>query len=232
MMSPGLQEQKDTLRSIPLFSELSVEQLRLITSVSKLLKFKKNDILFNDGDLYTGFYIILKGTIKIFKISHSGKESVLHIIKPLKTFADVPLFEGGNFPASAQALEDSITIFFPKAEFLKILRDDKDISLKMLAGFAKRLRSMVNKIEDFSSKEVVHRLAKYLLKEIKANKTYKLPEPHVKLDVPKSTVASYLGTITETLSRTFKKLQDDKIIRVTGKKIFIIDIKQLNKLAE
>ncbi len=231
-MPPDIQEKKETLRSIPLFSELSVEQLRKITSVSKVLEFKKNEILFNDGDIYTGFYIILKGTIKVFKISTAGKESVLHIIKPLKTFADVPLFEGGNFPAAAQSLEDSTAIFFPKEEFLKIMSEDKDISIKMLAGFAKRLRSMVNKIEDFSSKEVINRLAKYLLKEIKSNKTDKLPEPHIRLDVPKSTIASYLGTINETLSRTLKKLQDDKIIKVSGKKIFIINVKQLKKLAE
>ena len=59
--------QKETLRNIPLFSELSVEQLREVTSVSKTIKVPKNKILFWEGDLYKGFYILLKGGIKIFK---------------------------------------------------------------------------------------------------------------------------------------------------------------------
>lgn len=230
-MEIELQEKKQTLKNIPLFSELSIDQLRKITSISKLKKYEKNDILFNDGDPYTGFYIILKGIVKIFKTSQDGKDSVLHIVKPLNPFADVPLFEGGNFPANAQAIVESLTIFIPKEDFLKLLSEDKEISFKMLAGFAKRLRSMTSKIEDFSSKDVINRLAKYLLNEIINNKTDNQIEPHIKLTVPKSTIAAYIGTITETLSRTFKKLQKEGIIRVNGKKIFILDKKRLKQLA-
>ncbi|NCQ17931.1 MAG: winged helix-turn-helix domain-containing protein, partial [Ignavibacteria bacterium] len=98
--------------------------------------------------------------------------------------------------------------------------------------FAKRLKSLVAQIEDLSSKEVVNRLAKYLVKEIKKGKTENLPEPFIKLTIPKSTIAAYLGTITETLSRAFKKLHDDEIIRVNGEKIFITNLSKLKKLAE
>ncbi len=84
----------------------------------------------------------------------------------------------------------------------------------MLGGFAKRLKALVVQIEDLTSMEVPNRLAKYILKEVKSSGTEKLAEPFVKLSVPKSTIAAYLGTITETLSRNFKKLQNDGIIRV------------------
>lgn len=223
-------EDKETLRSIALFSELTIEQLRKISSVSKLKKFKKNEIIFNENDIYQGFYILLKGTVKIFKISAKAKESVLHIIKPLNAFADIPLFDGGNYPVNAVALEESLAISIPKEKFLELLRTDPDISLKMLAGFAKRLKALINQIDDISSKEIPTRLAKYLIEEIKNSGTDKLPEPFIKLTVPKATVAAYIGTITETLSRTFKKLQDDGIIRVSGKKIFVSDYKRLKDL--
>lgn len=223
---------KVTLRDIPLFSELSIDQLRTISSFSNLKKFCKGEILFLDGDFYKGFYILLKGTIKIYKISASGKESVVHIIKPLNAFADIPLFEGGNYPVNAQAIEESLTILIPKDKFLDLIKNQPEISLKMLAGFAKRLKTLISQLQDISSREVPNRLANYLLVEIKNSGTEKLVEPFVKLSAPKSTIASYLGTITETLSRTFKKLQNDGIIRVVGKKIVVEDLKKLKELAK
>lgn len=198
---------------------------------NKIKRFTKNEIIFNENDVYVGFYILLKGTVKVYKISSKGKESVVHIIKPLTAFADIPLFEGGNYPVSAEALEESLALLIPKEQFLELIHNEPEISLKMLAGFAKRLKSLINQLEDISSNEVPNRLAKYLLREIKISGTENLPEPFIKLSVPKSTVASYIGTITETLSRALKKLQNEKIIRVSGKKIFITDLKKLKNLA-
>jgi CRP/FNR family transcriptional regulator len=225
-------EDKETLKELPLFSELSIQDLRKVTSFSKVKKFQKNDFLFLEGDFYVGFYILLKGTIKVYKITKDGKESVVHIIKPLTSFADIPLFEGIDYPANAQCLEESLVLFISKEGFLKLIKDNPEISLKMLAGFAKRLKSMVNQMEDLTSKEIPNRLAKYILKEINNAGTDKLPEPFVKLSVPKTTIAAYLGTITETLSRSLKKLQDEGIIRVSGKSIFVNDIKRLKELAK
>jgi CRP/FNR family transcriptional regulator len=220
-----------TLRDIPLFSELSIEQLRNLSSISKLKRFKKHERIFNENDIYMGFYILLKGTIKVYKISSSGKESVVHIVTPLTVFADIPLFEGTDYPVTAEALEECLAMFIAKSKFLKLIQSDPQISLKMLGGFAKRLKSLVIQLEDITSMEVPNRLAKYILKEIKISGKEKLVEPFIKLSVPKSTIASYLGTITETLSRNFKKLQKDEIIRVVGKKIFVKDIKRLKELA-
>lgn len=223
---------KDTIRSLPLFSELSIEQLRLVSSLSKIKKFAKNEILFRQDDVYQGFYIVLKGTIKIFRTTSKGKESVIHIFKPINVFGDIPLFEGKNYPVSAQSLDESIVMFVSKKGFLELLKENPDITLKMLAGFAKRLKSLVTQVEDLTSREIQGRLAKYILKEIKFAGKEKLPEPFVKLSVSKSTLAAYLGTITETLSRTFKKLQNEGIIRMNSNKIFVTDMKRLKDLAE
>lgn len=221
-----------TLRDIPLFSELSIEQLRTISAFSNLKRFSKGEILFLEGDIYKGFFILLKGSVKVYKISKRGKESVMHIVKPLNAFADIPLFEGGNYPVSAEAIEESLTILIPKDKFLELIKNQPEVSLKMLAGFAKRLKSLISQLQDISSREVPNRLANYLLVEIKNAGTENLVEPFVKLTIPKYTIAAYLGTITETLSRSFKKLQDEKIIRVKGKTVFISDLKKLKDLAK
>jgi CRP/FNR family transcriptional regulator len=224
--------EKETLRDLPLFSELEIKELRQITAISSIQRFKKNDIIFLEGAEYRGFYIVLKGTVKVFKVSSEGKESILHLIKSPQAFADVPLFEGGDYPANAQALEDCALLFIPKRGFVELLQKSPTISLKMLAGFAKRLKLISKRFEDLSLKEVTNRLARYLVEELERSGTTKLPEPFVNLSISKATLAAYLGTITETLSRTFKKLQDENIIRVHGKTIFVENYVRLKYLAK
>lgn len=225
------ENKKETLRSVPLFSELTISQLRKISTVSSVKTFMKGDNLFREGDNYVGFYVLLRGLIKVYNLTQTGKESVIHIVKPINVFADIPLFEGKDYPVSADAVDESITLFIPKESFIDLLEKNPDLALKMLSGFAKRLKALVAQIEDLTTKEVVNRLAKYLLIEMKKNGTEKNLEPVVKITTPKSIVASYLGTITETFSRSLNKLQNEQIIRVKGKKIFITNLIKLQKLA-
>ena len=223
---------KETLLNVPLFSEMDNSHLSEISKISRIEQFKKNQHIFLENDPYRGFYIVLKGSIKVYRISSEAKEYILHLRKPLQSFADVPLFEvGGNYPANAIALEDCVLLFIPKEEFTELIRRNPSIALRMLAGFARRMRDMTNKMEEITTKEVSSRLARYILSEIEKNGSIKLKEPFLRLTMSKANVATYLGTITETLSRTFKKLHDDNIIVVAGKKIFVKDLKKLKQLA-
>lgn len=232
-MKPDDNLKRTTLRDVPLFSEMDILHLREISEISRLEQYKKSQHIFLENDNYRGFYIVLKGSVKVYRISAEGKEYILHLRKPPQPFADVPLFEeGGNYPANAQALEECLLLFIPKEEFIELIQKNPSIALKMLAGFAKRMRNMTNKMEEISTKEVSSRLARFILEEIEKNKSVKLPEPFLRLTISKSTVATYLGTITETLSRTFKKFQDEKIIIVDGKKIFVKDLKKLKQFCK
>ena len=232
-MKPDDSLKKETLRDVPLFSEMDISHLRDISEISRIEQFKKNQHIFLENDIYRGFYIVLKGSIKVYRISSEGKEYILHLRKPPQPFADVPLFEeGGNHPANAMALEDALLLFIPKEEFVELIRKNPSIAFKMLAGFAKRMRKMTDKMEEISTKEVSNRLARFILEEIKKNDSIKLKEPFLRLTISKATVATYLWTITETLSRTFKKFQDDNILVVDRKKIFVKDLKKLKQLAK
>ncbi|MHB8580397.1 MAG: Crp/Fnr family transcriptional regulator [Ignavibacteriaceae bacterium] len=225
------QSSKITLKEVPLFSELSVDDFRQITALSNLIKVKKNDFIFHEGDEFKGLFIVLKGSVKIYKISREGKEYILHFINPPNVFGDVPLFTGGDCPADVQALEDSILLFVPKNEFLNLLANNSKLSLKIMTGFAYRLKSLSVKAAELSLSEVINRLAGYLINEIEKSGTANLPEPHIKLSISIATLASYLGTISESISRAMKKLRDNKIIRMHGKTIFIEDFNKLKNLA-
>lgn len=209
---------------------MSINQLKKITSLSKIRSCKKNELLFSEGDIYKGFYILLKGSVKIYRTSIEGRESILHFIKPSESFGDVPLFEGGGYPVNARAMFDSNLIFIPHKEFIQLIKNNSTICFNMLVGFAKKMRRLTQKVNDLTTTEVTNRFARYLLEEVRKSGKENLPEPVIRLNVPKKDVAAYIGTITDTLSRLLKKLQEEKIIRVSGKSIFILDLPKLKSL--
>lgn len=222
----------EVLSTLPLFSELSPEQLSDLIPIAQLISFKKNTLIFCEGEKYRGFYILIKGSVKVYKLSNEGKESILHLIKPGDAFGEIPLFEGGNYPVNAQNISDSTAVFFPKTEFLRLLSKNNQISLNMLAGFAKRLRVLTRKVEELTTNEVMNRFAYYIIDEMKKAGTDNSPRPYLKLYISKKNIASYIGTITETLSRILKKMQDEKIIHVEGKTIFVINFPKLKSLVK
>ncbi|MDR3609227.1 MAG: Crp/Fnr family transcriptional regulator [Ignavibacteriaceae bacterium] len=225
--------EKETLKDIPLFSELDIKDIRKISEFSLIKKYDKNEVIFSEGDNYTGFYIVLKGKVKVYKLSRAGKESVIHIIQVLEPFAEVPLFEGyPYYPVYAQTLEECILFFIPGKEFIDFTYRNPHISLKIISGFAKKLHTLTRRIENLTLSDVPNRLAKYIMEEYSKSHKVILSKPFVLLNISKSTLAGYLGTITETLSRTFKKLQDDNVIEVRGRKIFLIDIDRLRDLSK
>lgn len=220
------------IKNIPMFSELAEEQLQEIINIARPEKRGKNELIFTEGDIYKGFYVLIKGNVKVFHVTSEGKEVIIHLIRPFETFAEIPLFDGNRYPVNAESLQESELILIPKDEFTELLKNNYEITFKMLGGFAKRLRLLTQKIENLSSKEVTERLVRFILQEITSNNTINTPEPFLKLTISKAAVAGYLGTITETLSRSLKKLQDENIIRVEGKRIFISDLPKLKILAK
>jgi len=176
---------ENKLKELALFSELNSEQMELVKSISSILDYSKNDIIFKEGFPYKGFYIVLKGTIKVYKKTIHNKEITLHIIKSYNAFADVSLFEGRTYPLNAQAVEDSVLLFIPSEEFKKLLLKNSAICFKMLAGFAKRMRELTKKVEDLTFKDVSNRLIEFILEEVNHSGTDKLPEPLIKLTISK-----------------------------------------------
>ncbi len=230
----------DYLKKVYIFSGLSDEELDRLTKIVRQKTFNKGDIIFFDTEPYLGFYITITGLTKIYKISKDGREHILHLISPFNTFAEVPLFENfgeefeDNFryPANAMALEDETRVLLiPARQFRELLESDSKICIKMVSGFAKRLRHLNHHIEELTLKDVTKRVAGFILTENKKAKQKQNGLPAITLNISKNDLAAYLGTIPETLSRTLKKLQDEEMINVEGKNIEITDIESLKEAA-
>jgi len=209
-----------------LFSGLTDDDLDYLARVGKLREYEKNEVLFSDGEKALGFYVVGSGKVKIYKLSPEGKERILHIVHPGGTFAEAAIFGNGLYPAYAEPLEKSQLVFFPKNEFLTLLHEHSQIAINMIGGLSRFLRQFATQIEELTFKDVPARLARYLL-DLAGDEV-----ETVELPISKTQLASNLGTVSETLSRTFRKLADDAIIEVRGKMIDILDRDRLEDLAE
>ncbi len=217
----------DALARIPLFRGLSRDQLLAFHAISREKTFGRGEWIFSDGDDGEGFFVILRGGVKVFKLSPAGKEQILHLFGPGDSFGEVAVFEGGPFPANAQALEETRALFFPRAAFRTLLKENPDLALQLLAELSRKLREFTRQIESLSLKEIPARLAAYLL--WLARKQGQGRE--VTLSISKGELASLLGTIPETLSRILARLSAQGLIRVAGRRIALLDPGGLEELA-
>lgn len=210
---------KEVIGSSILFEGLPEQQVTDIAAIAVLKNFQRGENIFFEGDEGDGFYMVGEGRVKIFKVSFSGKEHILHIFGQGEPFGEVPVFHGRPFPANAEALVKSKAIFFPRNKFVLLVEANPSIALNMLAVLSQRLRRFASQIENLSLKEVPARLAGYLI--------YLSHEQgdsdEVELDISKGQLASLLGTIPETLSRIFSKMSDEGLILVNGRKISLLD---------
>lgn len=214
------------LETIPLFEGLPKKQHAALADISVRLSYEKGQKIFSEGDEGTGFFVILNGYVKIFKVSSEGKEQIYHVFGRDESFGEVAVFTGHGFPAEAEAISPTTALFFPRVDFVRLLRDEPSLALNMLAVLSWRLRKFSKLIEDLSLKEVPGRLAAYLihLSTIEGNSL------DLSLDFPKSQLASLLGTIPETLSRIITRMTREGLIRTEGSRICILDLVSLEDI--
>lgn len=219
------------LRRCPLLAGLKEEDIKKIRTIGTPKKVAKKEVIFSDGEEAKGFYIILSGKVKLYKISPEGKEQILHIVSAPEAFAEAALFLEGSYPAFAEALEESHLFFIPGREFVQLIEKNPRLGINMIVSLSQFLKKFTALIEELSLKEVSSRVAKYLLDlSLKAEREGKSPV-EIELDVSKGQLASKLGTISETLSRTLKKLVTKGIIEVRKRRIKILNRRSLEELA-
>ena len=193
------------LRDFPLFSGLSAEDAVLLQRSASLRKFPTGTRIFDDGEPALGFYLVLQGAVKIFKLSPRGQEQIVAVMTAGDSFAEAAVFLGKGYPASAECIQDSKLLFIDREALVRQLAHDPELALRMMAGMAIKLRRLVSMVEDLTLRDARGRLCRYLLGLIAPPQ---LPTSRVVL-------ARLLGLSGETLSRTLRTLKDEGILDIS-----------------
>ena len=177
-------------------------------------------------------HIIAQGKVRIFKTSVSGREQVLAVNVPGESVAELPVFDGGPFPASAAAIEDAEIAFISRRDFQAYCMEHPEVALKVLQVVGARLRRLVGIIEELSFTTIRQRLISALLKlaqnegkQSSLGIEFQLPATHQEL-------ANQLGTVRELVSRNLMRLQAEGLLDVDARQIVVKDIDGLKALLE
>jgi CRP/FNR family transcriptional regulator len=209
-----------------LFGNLPPAAASDLARATALREYETGEFLFLCEAPAEGFFIVRTGRVNVHRTGLDGREQVLHLLGAGDLCGEVPAFEGRTYPASAVAMGPVQAFYLASRDFLAISRRHPDILIAVLKALSGRLRFFVNLVDDLSLKEVSARLAKYLL-DLRATSGMDT----VTLDISKTMLASRLGTIAETLSRTLRKMQERRILRVEGARVRIVNLALLLNLA-
>lgn len=216
-----------TLAQVSLFAGLSEAELTFLAQRAVPRKCSALEILFNEGDPCAGMYVVESGHVRIFKTSPNGREHVLSIEGPGGSVAELPVFDGGNYPASVSAVEDSTLLFIAKQDFHALCIAHPEVALKVLRVIGTRLRRLVGIIEELSFTTVRNRLTAFLVRMAKREGTRVAAGIEVTLPASNQELASQIGTVRELVSRNLSRLQAEKLIQMEGRRIVIPNLKAL-----
>ena len=222
---PLAEIQKQILSKVAIFSGLASPEMEFLAPRVVPRTYSAGQIVFSEGDPCSGLYVVASGHVRIFKTSANGREQVLSIDGPGSSVAELPVFDGGNYPASVAAVDDATLLFVSKQDFQELCLAHPQVSLKVLRVVGSRLRRLVGIIEELSFTTVRHRLAALLLRLAKREGVKADGGIAITLPDNNQEIASQIGTVRELVSRNLSRLQAEGLIEIDGRSLVIRDLK-------
>lgn len=215
------------LFACPIFARVEGASRQRLLAMAQIRRFARGERIVDEGQPCPGVFIIGEGMVRIYKLSPSGKEHVLHLASRRQTFLEVASILGMDCPAFVEAIEPTLCALLPDATFRKALEEDHALCLQLLGGMAFRVRQFVGLLENIVLRDALSRVARHLLTlSDEQGKSVSLPSL-------KKHMASHLNLTSETLSRCLRQLSDGQIIETAGPGgIRILDRPTLEEVAE
>lgn len=210
------------LSQLFLFKHCSEPQIERLSHVLEMRAYQKGEKIFSENQPASYLYVVFIGQVKIFKLSSDGKEQILMLAKSKDIFAEAPVFEGENYPAFCEAIEDTQLLLLSRQNLLGLIKEDPKIALNMLAIQAKRLRELTQTIENITLRDSQQRLIHYLL----ANADEYQRHPNFSI----TQLAKLLSMTRENLSKLLNKLAKQKLININNRQIILLAKDQLKNL--
>jgi len=196
-----------------------------LNTIGRSRNYNRDEFLFNAGDTAKGFYYIQSGEVRIFRMDEQGREIDIVRLSSGDFFGEAVVFVAAEFPAYAQAVRQSQVLYFSREDVFKQIEIRPETARSIITLLAHKCVVLNKRIETLELRSVRQRLAQFFLSHGRGEKTYE-----VELKLKKSELASFLGTVPETLSRNLKQLQKENLIEVSGRRITVLDSSGLNDL--
>lgn len=214
------------LGTLPLFSNITEPERERLAQDCHLRRLERGRTIFHVGDACREFHVVVMGQVKLFAMSPTGVEKVIHLCGPGRSFGEAVMFMQAPYLVTAQTLTDTLLLTIERAAVLREIERSPAFSLRMLAGLSRRLQGLVQDVESVSLHSGTQRVIGYLLGG------RSIPEPGsvsmtVTLPVSKAAIASRLSITPEYFSRVLSELTTQGLIEVDKREIHIPDVARL-----
>jgi len=231
MESPRALQVVPLLRKIQIFAELDEAALRQLAERCVARNVGAGHLLFGTGEECRGLYIIESGEVRIYRTNPDGREQVLHVEGPGRPVAELPLFDGGAYPASAVTTAPARLVFLPRADFEHLYRTHPNIAQAIIRALGRRLRHLVQLTETLAFRDVAARLAFLLVGYAERAGRVTPAGIELTLDRTQEQLALEIGTARESVSRAMKQLRESGLIEALGRdRLLIPDVARLRAL--
>lgn len=218
------------IRLKSVFSALKDLEMQQINTSKACMTLKKGQVIFHEGSRPQGIYCINSGKVKVYKTGEEGKEQIVRLEKEGSILGYRAMLSGELYSCSATAIDTTSICFIPRNTFFTILEKNAALSFQLIKLLSQDLRDAESRINELAQKPVRARLAEALLLLVE---TYGLQEDNATINVvlTREEMANIVGTATETLIRLLSGFKNSNVIELTGKKIKIVNLKELINIA-
>jgi CRP/FNR family transcriptional regulator len=220
------------LSKVPYFAGLPPPLVRTLADMARLRDYRQGEVILWEGDPCEGLYVVLSGRVKVFKRSGEGREQVLRVLGPGRTFNDVPVFDGGLNPGSVAPLDAARVAILPKARVLALVQQHPAVAMAVIGVLADRLRGLTVLVEDLMLRNVTARVAKILMDWAGGQTTLVEGAEAGCVRLTQTQLAAMTGSVREVVQRALKTLERDGAIRLSRARICVLDLPSLRRWSE
>lgn len=201
--------------------------MQKVAAIVKTREYDKNSVIFREGEQGEGLFFVIKGKIKLSKLTEEGKEKILHFCQEGDVFAEILLFDGGPYPATAETIENVEIGLISHNDLEQLLRENNEITMKVLKVMAKRLREAQLQVRDLAFKDAYGRLASALLHLSEEYGEKTAEASRVGMNLNQQELANVIGSSRETVARIIGEWRKEGIISIEKREIFILNRNKL-----
>ncbi len=218
------------LKQIPVFSQLNDDKLGQISDLSTRQEYNKESVILSEHETGSTFFIVIKGKVKLSRISEDGNEVILTTLSDSEFFGEMSLLDGSSRSVTVTAIEDSELLIIQRKEFINLLHSDPDISIALVVELTQKLRAANIKLKSLSLKDAEGKVAVVILQL--ADDIGKIRQGTVEIErLPfQHDLANMAGTSRETISRTLHTFAKKGLVELDGSRLRILNYEKFKEL--
>lgn len=213
-----------------LCDHLTEEQKEQLKQSITTQEFKKNELIYNEGDRPMYLYCLLSGKVKVFKAGVGGRSQTMRLYKPVEYFGYRAYISGEKFLTTASAFEHSLIAKVPLDLMVRFIQSNKDLAWFFIQSLAKLLGMSDERTVNLTQKHIRGRLAESLLY---LRDSYGLEEDGCTLSIylSREDLANLSNMTTSNAIRTLSAFATERLVAIDGKKIKLINEAELEKIS-